>query len=316
MGLLPASGEPKDVDFFKIDESTYSNVTGKWGTDVLMENKNLRTVTIPSDIKAGTYVVRHEIISLHNALNDDYVTKKSGAQFYPQCIRIRVTGTGTATPPGGKFPGTYKWDDKGILVNIFYRANEYISPGPVVYKSAVVAAPVGPKPATSNVEETAAYTQAKAKSDKMWQAGVHMTDAARTLIPTPPQHSTSMTTDLQQIPEAEAVSGMSARTRRPPSALLSILPTTSTRALRSPSSLLAILIRRTWIGVLLSMVLSSSTYSIPRSRGWKSASRQLGERCLLCSGLELLTRLGGFREVYRSKIVNMDDHLIHSPRIA
>lgn len=167
------------MEFFKIDEATYDPKTMTWGTDWLMKNKNIREVTIPSDIKPGTYVVRHEIISLHNALNDDYIKKSSGAQFYPQCIKVKVTGDGTVTPPGSKFPGTYKWDENGLLVNIFYRANEYISPGPALYKSAVVEAPKGPKPATSDPGLTEAYVQARAKADQRWQGAVHGTDAAR-----------------------------------------------------------------------------------------------------------------------------------------
>lgn len=184
MGLLPASGKPEDVDFFKIDEATYDPKTMTWGTDWLMQNKNIRTVTIPSDIKAGTYVVRHEIISLHNALNDDYIKKSSGAQFYPQCIKIKVTGDGTATPPGSKFPGTYKWDEKGLLINIFYRPNEYISPGPPLYNSSVITPPKGSQPATSDAGISASYQQAKAKSDQRWQGAVHSTDAARMYIKT------------------------------------------------------------------------------------------------------------------------------------
>ncbi|KAF2426186.1 glycoside hydrolase, partial [Tothia fuscella] len=118
MGLLPENKDPYSAEFFKIDESAYDPKTRTWGTDVLMKNKNTRTVTIPSDLKPGTYIVRHEIISLHNALNDDYVKKSSGAQFYPNCINVEVTGSGTVSPPTvGKFPGAYKWDDKGILVN-------------------------------------------------------------------------------------------------------------------------------------------------------------------------------------------------------
>jgi hypothetical protein len=183
MGLLPESGKTEDVDFFKIDEATYDPTTMTWGTDWLMKGNNTRKVTIPSDIKPGTYVVRHEIISLHNALNDDYIKKSSGAQFYPQCINIKVTGDGTATPAGSKFPGTYKWDEKGILVNIFYRANEYTSPGPPLYKPAVVEAPKGPKPATSDAGPNPAYQQAKAKSDQRWQGAVHSTDAARKFNP-------------------------------------------------------------------------------------------------------------------------------------
>jgi len=184
MGLLPESGKVEDVEFFKIDEQTYDPKTMTWGTDWLMKNKMVQEVTIPSDIKAGTYVVRHEIISLHNALNDDYIKKRSGAQFYPQCAKVKVIGDGTATPKGVKFPGGYTWDEKGILVNIFYRANEYISPGPALYKPETVTAPKGDAPV---VKETGAlsgaeakrYSDAKARSDSRWEGAVHSTDRAR-----------------------------------------------------------------------------------------------------------------------------------------
>lgn len=185
MGLLPESGKLDDVEFFKIDEATYDPKTMTWGTDWLMKNNHTHTVTIPSDIKPGTYVVRHEIISLHNALNDDYIKKVSGAQFYPQCAKVKVIGNGTATPPGLKFPGLYKWDEIGILVNIFYRANEYISPGPPLYKPAVVLPPIGPKPTVTETgvlrgELATQYRQLKAKTDNRWMDAVHGTDASRT----------------------------------------------------------------------------------------------------------------------------------------
>ncbi|KAF2421094.1 glycoside hydrolase, partial [Tothia fuscella] len=134
MGLLPPSAKVEDVDFFKIDELAYDPKTRVWGSDYMMDHtNNTHTVTIPSDLKPGVYVVRHEIIALHGAMSDNYKTKVSGAQFYPQCAQVKITGDGTATPSGGKFPGLYKWDDKGILINIFFRPNEYFSPGGPVY---------------------------------------------------------------------------------------------------------------------------------------------------------------------------------------
>lgn len=42
-------------------------------------NNNTGSLTIPSDLKAGNYVLRHEIIALHSAGQED------GAQAYPQC---------------------------------------------------------------------------------------------------------------------------------------------------------------------------------------------------------------------------------------
>jgi hypothetical protein len=178
MGELPESGKTEDVNFFKIDEATYDPKTQTWGSDWLVKNNNYHTSTIPSDIKPGTYVVRHELISLHNSLNDDFVKKISGAQFYPQCIKVKVIGDGTATPPGAKFPGTYKWDDKGILFNVYYRPNEYISPGGPVYKPAVATPPKGEKPVVKDTgaltgELGTEYKQVKAKSDRSWEAAVH-----------------------------------------------------------------------------------------------------------------------------------------------
>lgn len=182
MGRLPDSGNVTDVDFFKIQEDGYDPKTQKFGSDHLVANDNKVKATIPGDIKPGIYVVRHELISLHNALNDDYVKKVSGAQFYPQCVKIKVTGDGTATPAGTKFPGTYKWDDKGILFNVYYRPNEYFPPGGPVYTPSVVAPPQGPAPVVTegtNASLDEAYKQVKAKSDKQWESAVHADVAAR-----------------------------------------------------------------------------------------------------------------------------------------
>jgi hypothetical protein len=178
MGEMPASGKTEDVSFFKIDEATYNPKTRTWGSDILVKNDNFYSVNIPSDIKPGSYVIRHELISLHNALNDDFIKKQSGAQFYPQCVKVKITSEGTATPPGVKFPGAYKWDDKGILINLYWRPNEYISPGPPVYKPATAAAPKGPAPSvkiTGVLDGAlgAEYKTAKAKSDKTWESAVH-----------------------------------------------------------------------------------------------------------------------------------------------
>ncbi|KAF2395570.1 glycoside hydrolase family 61 protein, partial [Trichodelitschia bisporula] len=134
MGLMPTeNSSPNDVSYFKIHESTYDSKTEEWGSDVLIKNNNVMTATIPSDIKPGFYVVRHELISLHFSFRANTTTKVSGAQFFPQCVKVQVLGEGTATPPGVRFPGGYQWDHPGILDNIYYGVNRYPSPGPAVY---------------------------------------------------------------------------------------------------------------------------------------------------------------------------------------
>lgn len=65
--------------------------------------------TIPSCLKPGYYLVRHEIIALHAAY------EYPGAQFYPGCHQLKVTGSGNTTPTSlVGFPGAYDGKDVGI----------------------------------------------------------------------------------------------------------------------------------------------------------------------------------------------------------
>lgn len=71
--------------------------------------------TIPSCLKPGYYLVRHEIIALHSAYS------YPGAQFYPGCHQLQVTGSGTKTPSSGlvSFPGAYKSTDPGVTYDAY-----------------------------------------------------------------------------------------------------------------------------------------------------------------------------------------------------
>ncbi|KAK7720956.1 hypothetical protein SLS64_001249 [Diaporthe eres] len=83
--------------------------------------------TIPSCLKAGYYLVRHEIIALHSAY------AYPGAQFYPGCHQLKVTGGGSTTPSNlVAFPGAYKGSDAGITYDA-YKATTYTVPGPAVF---------------------------------------------------------------------------------------------------------------------------------------------------------------------------------------
>ena len=136
--------KPQEVSFFKIDEAAYDPSTKIWGSTTLIKANNSRTVTIPSDIKAGRYMIRHEILSLHFSGGRNYVLPngtervETGAQFYPQCINVDITGSGTATPPGVKFPGAYRAQDPGVRVNSYegLGVSGYTPPGPPVYEGA------------------------------------------------------------------------------------------------------------------------------------------------------------------------------------
>ena len=76
--------------------------------------------TIPSCLSPGYYLVRHEIIALHSAWGEN------GAQFYPNCHQLEVSGKGTIIPTDlVSFPGAYQPDDPGIFINVWNRKSIY-----------------------------------------------------------------------------------------------------------------------------------------------------------------------------------------------
>jgi len=89
------------------------------------------TLTLPSELPSGTYLIRFEQIALHVA------STYGGAQFYLSCGQIEVTNGGNGSPgPLVSFPGAYTGYEPGILINIYdVPANYtgYTSPGPAVW---------------------------------------------------------------------------------------------------------------------------------------------------------------------------------------
>ncbi|RDW57859.1 lytic polysaccharide monooxygenase auxiliary activity family 9 protein [Aspergillus mulundensis] len=136
--LAPCNGPCQDVDktsleFFKISGPGLidgSSPPGYWADDELIANGNGWLVQIPSSIKPGHYVLRHEIIALHGAGG------VNGAQLYPQCFNILVTGSGSAEPAGTPATEFYTPTDPGILINIYQVLSSYVVPGPALIPQA------------------------------------------------------------------------------------------------------------------------------------------------------------------------------------
>ena len=80
-----------------------------WGTNDVL--KTLKwTSTIPQSLAPGNYLIRHELLALHQT---------NTPQFYPECAQLAVTGSGTASPSGSylaKIPGYAPQSDPGITV--------------------------------------------------------------------------------------------------------------------------------------------------------------------------------------------------------
>jgi hypothetical protein len=124
-----AQADKATLKFFKIDEAGYDTTTKSWAAIDMIAKNNTWTVTVPSNIAPGNYVFRHEIIALHNAPN------ANGAQNYPQCVNIEVTGTGTENPEGVLGTELYTAKDAGILFNLYTTITNYEIPGPAVFSS-------------------------------------------------------------------------------------------------------------------------------------------------------------------------------------
>ncbi|KAI0477892.1 putative endo-1,4-beta-glucanase [Xylariaceae sp. FL0804] len=119
---------------------------GTWATDRLIANNNSWAVRVPPRLAPGPYVLRTEIIALHNASSPD------GAQNYPQCLNLQVvegetnnSGGGNASDvlvlaPASGTPGRGLYDprDPSFSVDIYAGLESYAIPGPPLI-SAVVA---------------------------------------------------------------------------------------------------------------------------------------------------------------------------------
>merc|ERR1712137_726120 len=146
----PSTGDCAKVDktsleFFKIHQAglldyrrgrfssgSAQEQTGYWGTDAIFYDQgNSQSVTIPSDIPNGNYVLRTEVMSVHN----------NGAiknrQFWPQAFNIKITGgDDSAQVPAGKL-GTELYNDSDALLKwdiYWHKAGETIkaAPGPSI----------------------------------------------------------------------------------------------------------------------------------------------------------------------------------------
>ncbi|KAL2829515.1 glycosyl hydrolase family 61-domain-containing protein [Aspergillus cavernicola] len=117
-----ATVDKTTLEFFKIDAKGLT--AGTWASDELLANGASWDITIPADLKAGNYVLRHEIIALHGA-----------PQFYPQCVNLKVTGSGTSTPSGTPGMQLYSKTEKGFNTNIWQEPTEYKLPGPALYRT-------------------------------------------------------------------------------------------------------------------------------------------------------------------------------------
>jgi len=116
--------------WFKISQIGLESDEVTWYQQNLMDGQ-VANVTLPSNIAPGNYIIRHEIIALHLA------NEMGGAEFYPSCSQLNISGSGTGAPTPDElvsFPGAYSDDDPGIYVPDIFNGpiSSYPFPGPAV----------------------------------------------------------------------------------------------------------------------------------------------------------------------------------------
>ncbi|KAJ3577392.1 hypothetical protein NPX13_g3180 [Xylaria arbuscula] len=88
-------------------------------------------MTIPTALKPGNYLIRHEVINL-----------EANLQIYPECAQLNITGEGDAVPSPEylvEFPGAYRDDQEGLDVagNLYgymgHHTFNFTMPGPKVW---------------------------------------------------------------------------------------------------------------------------------------------------------------------------------------
>ncbi|VTT66512.1 unnamed protein product [Fusarium fujikuroi] len=211
----------------KIAEDGYDG--SEWAVDKLIKAKGKSTFTLPSALKAGKYIVRQEIIAHHESDVAYASNPARGAQFYPSCAQVEVTGSGTAVPDEKfDFNKGYTSTDKGIVFNLYGSYTTYDIPGPAVWKgtSSGSGSDSGSTPetpaATSAAAEAPAATSAAAEAPAATQpAGGNAGSETQAPAPTPtfatvvrPSEGASAPTEAPSAPVTPPKTGCSSKRRR------------------------------------------------------------------------------------------------------
>ncbi|CAE6407968.1 unnamed protein product [Rhizoctonia solani] len=92
-----------------------------WGSDKLIAQGNSWTQVIPSNIKAGKYLMRFELLALHPA---------GSPQFYPSCTQLDITGGATKGLFGSIWEQPQSWPQVGPSVAAFIGGETAPAPVP------------------------------------------------------------------------------------------------------------------------------------------------------------------------------------------
>ncbi|KAK1974573.1 glycosyl hydrolase family 61-domain-containing protein [Colletotrichum cereale] len=119
--------------WFKIWDDGYNEFTQQWCVDELIKNNGLLTVELPSGLTAGYYLVRPELLALHQAFS------LKDPQYYVGCAQLHIGNGPTGSleiPPGYivSIPGHVDGSEPGNTFNLYDNSQfPYLVPGPKPY---------------------------------------------------------------------------------------------------------------------------------------------------------------------------------------
>ena len=190
--IAPADSNGEGAVWTKVFADGLSD--GKWAVEKFISNKGQITITLP-DLAAGEYLIRPEIIALHEG------NRKGGAQFYNGCGQIKVTGSGSASLPatGVDMTKAYSAEDPGVLFDIYSGATTYEMPGPEVWDGASSGSGSGSGSATSAAAtKTTAPSATSAAATSAAATSAAATSAAAEATPEPSSGSGSGSSTLPE----------------------------------------------------------------------------------------------------------------------
>ncbi|KAF4126564.1 Glycosyl hydrolase family 61 [Geosmithia morbida] len=117
--------------WFKVWEDGFRD--DEWCVDRLVASGGMLSIDLPAGLEPGYYLVRPELLALHQAYRGD-------PQFYAGCAQIFVTDGPDGGGPGAdetvSIPGYVSAQDPGLSFNLYEGdATRYEMPGPAVYGS-------------------------------------------------------------------------------------------------------------------------------------------------------------------------------------
>ena len=99
-----------NIEEYGIIEYATNTANYSWATQKMFDADNTWNVTIPSCIKPGPYVIRHETMAIQGS------KEAGGVQFYPQCSQVWISGgTDPIEPELVALPGDIQPDSPSVL---------------------------------------------------------------------------------------------------------------------------------------------------------------------------------------------------------